>query len=176
MNRHVILVGLPGAGKTTVGRLLAERLGAPFVDCDNVIVRKMQMPITRIFGEFGEAKFRALEAEVMTQTLAGPPAVIAPGGGWAAQPGALEQARPVALVVYLKTMALTAARRAVGSGTRPLIAGEDPTEQIRQLLLAREPFYSQADVEVKADVKPAALLAEELARLVRAGPIARPKS
>jgi shikimate kinase len=164
MKRHIVLLGLPGAGKTTVGKLVAERLGAAFVDIDAVLVRKMQMPITRIFGEYGESKFRALEAEAVKQTLAGAAAVIAPGGGWAAQPGALEEARAACYLVYLRTMAVTAAKRAA-DGARPLLIGEDPVERMRLLLKDREAFYAQADIELKADVKPAAALAEEIVQL-----------
>ena len=167
MKQHIVLVGLPGAGKTTVGRLLAERLGAGFIDVDNVIVRKIQMPVARYFAEFGEPKFRELEREAMAAALNGEPAIIAPGGGWAAQPTALEEAKANSLVVYLRCLAMIAAKRAGNDGTRPLLVGEDPVEKMRVLLKEREPFYLQAHVEVKADVKAPEALADEIAELAR---------
>lgn len=167
MKRHIVIVGLPGAGKTTVGRLVAERLGSGFFDVDAMIVRRMQMPVARVFAEHGEPRFRQVEAEAMKQAITGPPAVIAPGGGWAAQPGALESVEGLAFLVYLRTMALTAARRAGSSGTRPLLVGEDPVEFMRQLLKDREPYYLRADAEVKADVKPPPALAEEIVALAK---------
>lgn len=167
MKLHLVLVGLPGAGKSTVGKLLADRLGTTFVDTDAIIVRRMQMPVPRIFAEHGEQVFRQLEREAMQQALAGPPAVLSPGGGWLAQPGALESAEGSAFLIYLRTMALTAARRAGQEGNRPLLVGEDPTERMRLLLKEREPFYRQAACEVKADVKTPAQLAEEIAQLAR---------
>lgn len=167
MKRHVVLVGLPGAGKSTVGRLVADRLGGPFVDVDALIVRRMQMPVSRIFAEHGEQAFRKLEAEATLQALKGPPSIIAPGGGWVAQPGALEGASEAAFLVYLRTMALTAAKRAGAEGTRPLLVGEDPVEKMRQLLKEREPFYMKAACEVKADVKSATAVADEIAQLAR---------
>lgn len=167
MKRHILIVGLPGAGKTSVGRLVAERLGAPQVDADAVIVRKMQMPVNRIFAEHGEIKFRQLETEAMQAALAGPPSVLTPGGGWIVQPGSQEAARAAgAFVVYLKTMALTASKRA-SDGARPMLVGQDPVEVMRQLLKEREPVYAQADVELKADVKSQAALAEEIVVLAR---------
>ena len=109
MKRHVVLVGLPGAGKTTAGRLAAAQLGASFTDLDEVIAERAGMPVPGIFADRGEAGFRALEREAMEELLATAPRVIAPGGGWAAREGALAAARPRALTVHLRVSPETAA-------------------------------------------------------------------
>jgi shikimate kinase len=137
------------------------------MDVDAIIVRKTLKSIVQIFGEEGEPAFRRLEAEIMRNALAGPPSVIAPGGGWAAQPGALESVGDNEFLVYLKTLALTAARRSGSDGTRPLLVGEDPVERMRQLLKEREPFYIRAHCEVKADTKSPEQLADEIVALFR---------
>lgn len=167
MKRHILLVGLPGCGKTTIGRIVAERLGTGFIDSDMVIVRKMQMPIAQVFAVHGESRFREVEKETMAQALAGPPSILAPGGGWAGQPGQLDEARQNSFVVYLKTMAMTASKRAGSDNTRPILAGQDPVEQMRNLLIEREPFYSTADAEIKNDVKTAEAAAEEIVVLAK---------
>lgn len=167
MKRHLVLVGLPGSGKSTVGKLVADQLGAPFIEPDAIIVRKMQMPIARIFGMHGEASFREMERQAVEHALAGPPAVIAPGAGWAAQPGQLDQALGQGYVIYLKVMIGTAAKRVGDGEERPLLTGSDPVEAIRELLKVREPFYSKAEVEVKCDIKTAEQVAEEIVALAR---------
>jgi shikimate kinase len=151
MKRHLVLVGLPGSGKSTVGRLVAAHLGAAYVDLDALIVRRMQMPIARIFGEFGESRFRELEREAMETTLTGEPAVVSPGGGWAAQPGAIAAARARAYVVFLRTLPATAAGRLADGEVRPMFDGENTLDRMRRLLHEREPFYLQADAELAND-------------------------
>ena len=165
MKRHVLLVGLPGAGKSTVGQLVADGLGAPLLDIDSILVRQMGMPIAQIFGMVGEPRFRAMERDAVATAQAREPAVIVPGGGWAAQPGQVAAAKPNCLIIYLKCAATTAARRSEDGEVRPLIAGADPVERTRSLLLAREPFYKLADYEVSADVKGAPVVAQEVMRL-----------
>lgn len=167
MKRHVVLIGLPGSGKTTVGRLAAEKLRVGFVDIDAIIERREGRPIAMIFAEQGEAAFRDMERKEMDAALANEPAIIAAGGGWAAQPGALDTAKGCALVVYLRTRAETAAQRAAPEGTRPVLMGEDPVARMRQLLKEREPFYAQAHTHADADRRSAGQVADEVVRLAQ---------
>ena len=167
MKRHVVLIGLPGSGKTTVGRLVAGKLSAGFVDIDSVIVRREGKPITMIFAERGEQAFRELERHEMDGALGLEPAIIAPGGGWAAQPGAVAGAKPRAFVVYLRTRAETAAQRATTEGTRPMLLGEDPVALMRQLLKEREHAYLEADAKVDTDKLSAAQVMVEVVKLAQ---------
>ncbi|HEU5357872.1 MAG TPA: shikimate kinase [Gemmatimonadales bacterium] len=167
MAQHVLLVGLPGSGKTTVGRLVAGKLGAGFVDFDLVITRKMGMPIARVFGEVGEVKFREIERKTAESAFAGPPSIIAPGGGWAAQPGQLEAAKASCFTIYIKVLATTAAQRAGGDGTRPLLAGADPVVAMRELLKEREPLYLTAHAQVKGDNRTAEAVALDVVALAK---------
>jgi len=167
--RHIMIVGLPGAGKTTVGRIVAQKLGAGYVDFDQVIVRKQGMPISQIFGLHGEQKFREMERAVADNALTGPPAILAPGGGWAAQEGHIEKAKEAgAFVIYLKVFPAVAANRSTGDGTRPLLVGDDPLARMTKLLDEREIFYKKADVEVFNDSpKTAEQAADEITKLAR---------
>jgi shikimate kinase len=152
MPRHLVLVGLPGCGKSAVGREVAEGLGAPLFDIDSLLVREMGMPVEQIFGMVGEPRFREMEQKaVLAAVAAAEPAVIVPGGGWAAQPGHMHGAREFALLIYLRCPPRTAAKRAEEGEVRPLLVGPDPVERMRKLLDSREPFYKLADFEVAAD-------------------------
>lgn len=165
--RHIVIVGLPGAGKSSIGSHAAELLGTRCIDVDAVMVRRMQMPIERMFGELGETRFRQLEREAVADALGEPPAVIVPGGGWAAQAGAMEAARAAAFIIYVKAPVADAATRAEAGEVRPLLTGASPIDRMRLLLEEREPFYLLADTEVRnADgtVEEAAQQVAELAR------------
>ena len=167
MKKHVVLIGLPGAGKTTVGRIVAERLQAGFVDIDTILIRKEGKPIAMIFAEKGEPAFREMERKEVQTALGNQPAVIAPGGGWAAQPGALDTAKPHGYFVYLKARAEVAAGRAEVSGTRPVLMGDDPVARMRELFTARDPLYAKADATVQTEAKPADKVADEVVRLAQ---------
>jgi shikimate kinase len=167
MPRHIVLVGLPGSGKSTVGKLVAEALGASLIDIDGLLVREMGMPIIQIFGMLGEPRFREMEREAVKAAQARDPCVIVPGGGWAAQPGQLEAAKQSSLVVYLKCQPGTAAKRSEQGEARPLLAGGDPVQKMKQLLDEREPFYRRADHEVNTENHPPEAVAAEVMALAR---------
>jgi shikimate kinase len=145
--------------------LVAERLNAPFVDVDAVIVRKEGKPIAMIFAELGEPAFRAIERREVEAALAGDAAIIAPGGGWAAQPGALDAVRGRAFVVYLKARPETATKRAEPEGNRPMLLDEDPLGRMKSLLQEREASYKSADVTVETDRRTLDQVTAELLRL-----------
>jgi len=148
IRRHVILVGLPGSGKTTVGRLVAAALGAEFVDLDEAIERRAGKSVPRIFAEDGEAAFRSLEAEVGGAVLRSPPAVVAPGGGFFAGDRTRELARLSGLVVYLATDPKEAVRRLGGAAGRPLLEGGDPEQKMALLLATRGALYDESECTV----------------------------
>ena len=167
MPRHVLLVGLPGSGKSTVGRLVAEALSAPLIDIDGLLVREMGMPVSQIFGMLGEARFREMERDAVTAAQGGNAGVIVPGGGWAAQPGQLEAAMPSSLVVYLRCLPATAARRSLQGEERPLLGGPDPDQRMRALLQEREAFYLLAEHQVDAERAQAEAVTAQILGLAR---------
>jgi shikimate kinase len=167
MPRHLVLVGLPGSGKSTVGKLVAEGLTAPLIDVDSLLIREMGMPVAQIFGMVGELRFRKMERDAVLAALQASPAVVVPGAGWAAQPGQLDEARAIATIIYLKCTATVAARRSEEGEVRPLLIGVDPLQRMRELLKAREPFYRLADYEVAAESSSPAVVAEGVIRVAK---------
>ncbi len=148
--RSVVLVGMPGAGKSTIGRRLASLLRLPFVDADHEIERAAAMTIPEIFEKFGEAEFREGEKRVIARLLEGGRQVIATGGGafMAEETRAAVRARGVS--VWLKADVETLIGRVRRKSNRPLLAGADPEGALRRLLAAREPVYATADVTVQS--------------------------
>lgn len=154
MGRHVIFVGLPGVGKSSVGRGVAERLGRRFVDLDGEIARRASMFVTTIFETEGEAGFRKREAEV-SQALAGEAAslVLAAGGGWMANDAAVAHLRPNSRIIYLRGSPAGVLRR-MGRGIvrRPLLRGADPLAVLQRLYESRRVLYEAADIIVDAEL------------------------
>ena len=167
IRRHVILVGLPGSGKTTVGRLVAAALGAAFVDLDERISVRAGKSVPRIFAEDGEETFRKLEAEVGAEVLGAAPAVVAPGGGFVEAERTRELARSSGLVVYLETDPKEAVRRLGGAAGRPLLEGGDPEQRMALLLAGRGPLYRGSECAVDTTGATAAEVARMVVSLAR---------
>lgn len=145
---RVVLVGPPGAGKTTVGRTVARRLGLEFVDVDALIVERAGKPIADIFTQDGEPVFRELEREVVAEALTGTDGVLALGGGSVLAAETRERLRGHD-VVHLTVGLADGLRRTGMSTARPLLAGVNPRATFRALLEARAPLYREvATIEI----------------------------
>lgn len=168
--RIIVLVGFMAAGKTTVGRRLAARLGWEFVDLDEMITTRSGRTPAALIREEGVAAFRELEAEA-TAALAGrEELVLAPGGGWVTRPELAERLGPHAVRVWLRISPETAVRRAAAEATavdRPLLEGPGaPVERAGALLAEREPLYRAAELHVDAEADPDDIV-DEIANMIR---------
>jgi shikimate kinase len=146
--RTVALIGMMGAGKSAIGRQLAKRLNAPFLDADKEIETAAGCTIPEIFAEHGEAYFRDGERRVIARLLDGPPAVLATGGGAYMNAETRTLLHERATVVWLKADFETLWKRVSKRGHRPLLKTEDPQGTLRRLLAEREPVYARADLIV----------------------------
>lgn len=148
IDRTIVLVGMMGAGKTTVGRRLAPRLGLKFMDADEEIERAAGMKVADLFREHGEESFRRGEAQIIERLLDGPPIVLATGGGAMINESTRNIIAKKSVSVWISSDIDTLVKRATRRGTRPLLKTGDPRETLLRLLEERREFYSQATIQV----------------------------
>lgn len=149
LDRTIVLVGLMGAGKSCIGRRLAQRLGVAFIDADAEIERAAGCSIAEIFEKYGEPSFRDGERRVMTRLLNDPPSVLAAGGGAFMDPETRALIRERAVSVWLKADLDTLVLRTKGRTHRPLLNAGDPRETLARLIAARYPVYAEADITIE---------------------------
>jgi 3-dehydroquinate synthase len=157
-----------GTGKTTNGRRLAERLGLPFVDTDQIVVDLAGKSIPEIFAQDGEERFRGLETRALEAVLEGPRAVVATGGGIMGREQNVRLMKSGGPIVCLQASPETILRRTAGRSDRPLLRGPDPLATIRRLLQERQAQYAQADYWVSTDGGDRDQVLEEMMRLLAA--------
>jgi shikimate kinase len=149
--RSVVLVGMMGVGKSSIGRRLAARLGIPFVDADSEIEEAAGMTIAEIFAQHGEAYFRSGEARVIARLLENGPQVLATGGGAVMNADTRAAIHAKGVSIWLNADLDVLLRRiSKRKHERPMLATPDPAATLRQLLADRCPFYAQADITVQS--------------------------
>src|SRR6266550_2062585 len=166
--RSVVLVGMMGAGKSTIGRRLAARLRLPFLDADIEIEAAAGMSIPDIFETQGEPYFRDGEARVIARLLDGGPAVIATGGGAFMREETRNRIRDKAVSIWLKADVEIIMKRVKRRADRPLLQTEDPVATVSRLLEAREPVYRTADLTIGSRDVPHARIVDECIDALRA--------
>jgi len=154
VNRPIVLVGLMGAGKTTIGRRIARALSLRFVDSDQEIEKAAQMSIAEIFELYGEAEFRALERRVIERLMDSKPKVIATGGGAFIDADTRKMVKAQAVSLWLDADVEVLVERTARKNTRPLLLNRDPAEVLTALMQERGPFYTKADLRVKSEAGP----------------------
>jgi shikimate kinase len=162
--RNLVLVGLMGAGKSAIGKLVAQMLGIPFVDSDHEIERVSRMTIPELFAAYGEPEFRKLEQRVIRRLLKSGPRVLSTGGGAFINDETRKAIRDNALSLWLDADLEVLWERVNKRDNRPLLKTPNPKKTLEDLMIARYPTYATADLRVKSrDIKKELVAAEVIA-------------
>lgn len=165
-NRNLVFVGLMGAGKSAIGRMVAQDLGLSFVDSDHEIERVSRMTITELFAAYGEAEFRALETRVIERLLQAGPRVVSTGGGAFINPNTRQRIKESGVSVWLKADLDVLWNRVSRREGRPLLKTADPKGTLRALMDDRYPIYAEADLTVNSrDVRKEVIVKDVLATI-----------
>jgi shikimate kinase len=161
-DRSIVLIGMMGVGKSSIGRRLGSRLGVPFVDADTEIEQAAGMSIADIFARHGEAAFRSGEARVIARLLNGGPQVLATGGGAVMNEATRALIKERGVSIWLSAeLDLLLRRISKRRAERPMLQTDDPAATLRDLLTTRQPIYAQADITVQSrDVPHDAIVTE----------------
>jgi shikimate kinase len=159
--RNLVLVGLMGAGKSAIGKLVASELGIPFIDSDHEIERVSRMTIPELFEKYGEPEFRKLENRVIKRLLRTGPRVLSTGGGAFMNGDTRASIKSAGVSLWLDADLETLWERVIKRDNRPLLKTENPKQTLENLMIARYPTYAEAELSVKSrDVKKDVVAAE----------------
>ena len=167
MDTNLYLVGFMGTGKSTVGRQVARQMGFAFVDSDHEIERLQGKPVSQIFAEEGEARFRVLEREFIEHGHPARKCVVSCGGGLVVPPGMLELLRRRGVVICMHAPIETILKRTLHATHRPLLQVEDPERRLRELYAQREELYRRSGTMVLTDKRPLREIAIHVLRVYR---------
>ncbi|MCR4266829.1 shikimate kinase [Nitratireductor sp. ZSWI3] len=160
--RSIVFVGLMGAGKTVIGRKVAEMLGLPFIDSDHEIETVSRMTVAELFTAYGEAEFRSLERRVIARLLKSGPRVVSTGGGAFVNAQTRRAVARRGVSIWLKADLPTLMERVGRKPTRPLLNNQDPEAVMKRLMDERYPLYAQADLVVHSRNEPKDVIAGEV--------------
>lgn len=161
-NRSIVFVGLMGAGKTVIGRKVAEMLGLAFIDSDHEIETVSRMTVADLFSSYGEPEFRSLERRVIARLLKSGPRVVSTGGGAFVNAQTRRAVARRGISIWLKADLPTLMERVGRKSTRPLLNNQDPESVMRRLMDERYPLYAEADIVVHSRNEPKDVIAGEV--------------
>ena len=170
-SKSIVLVGMPGCGKSAIGRRLAPRLGLPFVDADEEIETAAGKSIKEIFADHGEAYFRDGERKVIARLLASGPQVLATGGGAMMHEETRANIRSTGISVWVKADLPVLVRRVLKRSNRPLFEGRDAETVMKELMDERYPIFATADIVVESRDVPHDLIVSEIIDVLAASPL-----
>lgn len=165
--KNIVLTGFMGTGKSEVGRILAQKLGYTLVDADSEIEKEQGMTIKEIFKQYGEPRFREIEADMIKRLSEIERSIISTGGGAVLRQENMDNLRRKGVIVCLTASPETILKRTSNNNDRPLLQVENPLQKIKELLEFRRPYYERADVMIDTENKTPLEVADEIIEKVK---------